>query len=196
MYAHNEPDSKSVTSLKENAEDEEVVQDEDGYAKLINDEVGQCTMRNSFSEEFSHIIQFCQLCAWKKVPPVLYTLIDKKAVQPWLSSVHLTMGISRSKTLKRCKSDESPQEHDKCNKPSRKNEQMRNTMIKLHECFDTSMTRSIKDKEEREPGFNRLEAHKKQLILNASANHRNSSNIFYRRKPSLRRRNSSSIVST
>lgn len=80
------------------------------------------------------------------------------------------MGINRSKTLKRCKSDESsPQEQDKCNKLSRKDEQMINTMIKLHECFDTSMTRSIKDKEEKEPGFNRLEAHKKQLILNASA---------------------------
>ncbi len=172
-YDHEEtsaPDSKSVTSPKENTEDEEVVQDEDGYAKLINDEVGQRSMKNSFSEEFSHIIQFCQLCAWKKVPPVLYTLIEKKTVQPWLSSVHLTMGINRSKILKRCKSNESsPQEHDKCNKLSRKDEQMINTMIKLHECFDTSMTRSIKDKEEKEPGFNRLEAHKKQLILNASA---------------------------
>ncbi|MFN9983583.1 MAG: hypothetical protein ACK53Y_26900, partial [bacterium] len=40
-----------------------------------------------------------------------------------------------------------------------------NTMIKLHDTMD----KSLKRKEEKEPGFNCLESHHKKLILNASA---------------------------
>jgi hypothetical protein len=38
-------------------------------------------------------------------------------------------------------------------------------MIKLHDTMD----KSSKHKEDKEPGFNRLESHRKSLILNASA---------------------------
>jgi len=148
--------------------EEELEQDKDSDIERIVNEDSQIEIKNSFSEEFPHIIQFCQLCSWKKVSPVLYTLIDTKTVQPWLSTVYFMMGINVSKATKRSKQDKSPLEIDQSHKISRKDEQMINTMIKLHECFDNNITRSIKEKEDKEPGFNRLEQHKKQLILNAS----------------------------
>jgi hypothetical protein len=42
-------------------------------------------------------------------------------------------------------------------------------MLKIHETLDNNITKSSKAKEEKETGFNWLEVHKKQLILNASA---------------------------
>jgi hypothetical protein len=42
-------------------------------------------------------------------------------------------------------------------------------MLKIHESFDNNISRTNKEKEEKEPGFKRLEYHKKNLILNASA---------------------------
>ncbi len=42
-------------------------------------------------------------------------------------------------------------------------------MLKIHESVDNTFTRSIKEKEDEEPGFNWLETHKKNMILNASA---------------------------
>lgn len=35
------------------------------------------TTKNSFEDEFGHILQFCQLCHTKKIPPVLYTMVDQ-----------------------------------------------------------------------------------------------------------------------
>jgi hypothetical protein len=46
-----------------------------------------------------------------------------------------------------------------------KTDYMINTMIKLHE----SMDKSSKNKEDKDPGFNRRELHRKKLILHASA---------------------------
>jgi len=165
-------DQDSTPNPKSNELDESVEQehqDKEPDPKQDEDAVKSFVMRNSFAEEFSHIIQFCQLCSWKKFPPILYTLIDKKNVKNWLSYVKISMGLSSSNATKRFKLEDSPHEYDPANKISRKDEQMINTMIKLHECFDNNMSRSIKEKEEKEPGFNRLESHKKQLILNASA---------------------------
>ncbi|MFN9981764.1 MAG: hypothetical protein ACK53Y_17695, partial [bacterium] len=51
------------------------------------------------------------------------------------------------------------------NKISKKDHYFINTMKKLHDTMD----KSSKSKEEKEPGFKRLEAHRKTLILNASA---------------------------
>jgi hypothetical protein len=42
-------------------------------------------------------------------------------------------------------------------------------MLKLHESLDKTLTRSASEREEKEPGYRKLEPHKKQLILNASA---------------------------
>ncbi len=42
-------------------------------------------------------------------------------------------------------------------------------MLKIYESVDNNIHRSNKEKEEKEPGFKRLEPYKKNLILNASA---------------------------
>jgi hypothetical protein len=52
---------------------------------------------------------------------------------------------------------------------SRKDEHLINTMLKIHESVDNNIHHSNKKKEEKEPGFNRIKPHKKNLILNASA---------------------------
>jgi hypothetical protein len=51
------------------------------------------------------------------------------------------------------------------NKILKKDHYLINTMIKLHDMID----KSSKNKEDKEPGFKRLETHRKTLILNASA---------------------------
>ncbi len=40
-------------------------------------------------------------------------------------------------------------------------------MLKLNESVDKNIIKATKEKEDKEPGFNRLEEHKKNLILNA-----------------------------
>jgi hypothetical protein len=42
-------------------------------------------------------------------------------------------------------------------------------MLKIHESVDKSLSKSATEREEKEPGFNKLEPHKRNLILNASA---------------------------
>jgi len=42
-------------------------------------------------------------------------------------------------------------------------------MLKTRESFDNNLVKSIKDKEEKEPGFKCLELHKQKLFLIASA---------------------------
>ena len=42
-------------------------------------------------------------------------------------------------------------------------------MLKLNESVDKNILKATREKEEKDPGFPRLEHHKKNLILNASA---------------------------
>jgi len=63
---------------------------------------------------------------------------------------------------------------------SKKDHYLINTMIKLHDTMD----KSLKTKEEKEPGFKHLESHRKK-ILNASA-----SSPFPTEAPALRKANS------
>jgi hypothetical protein len=116
-------------------------------------------------DKLFHILQFCQQCHWKKVAPVPYTFIEPTSIQPWLSSVYLSLGINTSKPSKRLSNDilsDSP-DTDISTKISRKDAHIINTMLKIHETLDNNITKSSKEKEEKEPGFNRLEVHKKQL---------------------------------
>jgi hypothetical protein len=53
-------------------------------------------------------------------------------------------------------------------KISSKNQHFINAMLKLNESVDKNILKAIKEKDEKEPGFNRLEHYKKNLILNAS----------------------------
>ena len=62
-------------------------------------------------------------------------------------------------------SDSDSQVSSPENKISKKDPYFINTMKKLHDTMD----KSSKSKEDKEPGFKWLEAHRKKLILNASA---------------------------
>jgi hypothetical protein len=82
------------------------------------------------------------------------------------------MGLNMQRSGKRMISNSPPSSEDSnhhINKASRTDEHLISTMLKIHESFDNNITRSNKEKEEKEPGFKRLELHKKNLILNASA---------------------------
>jgi len=84
-------------------------------------------MPNSFSEEFVHILQFCQLCHTKVVTPVLYTLWNIPQNDPWLLSVIASLGLTVAKNPKRTYSNNSPsnQEAKRISKASRTDESTR-----------------------------------------------------------------------
>ncbi len=126
-------------------------------------------MKNLFANEFAHILHFCQLCYTKKISPVLYTLIDPSSIQDWLLYTTSSMGLKLKNSGKRMISNSTPSLEDSdhhSQKVSHRDEHLISTMLKIHESFDNNITRSNKEKE---PGFKRLELHKKNLILNASA---------------------------
>jgi hypothetical protein len=130
------------------------------------------TTRNTFAMDFYHILQFFHLCQRCKVPPVLYILYNPKGSPSWLPSIYTSLGLKNSS--KRFINDLSPVHDDEnllqhASKMSRKDEHWLSTMLKIHESVDNNIHRSIKEKEEKEPGFNHLEPHKKKLSLNASS---------------------------
>ena len=129
-------------------------------------------MKNLFANEFAHILHFCQLCYTKKISPVLYTLIDPSSIQDWLLYTTSSMRLKLKNSGKRMISNSTPSLEDSnhhSQKVSRRDEHLISTMLKIHESFDNNITRSNKEKQDKEPGFKRLELHKKNLILNASA---------------------------
>ncbi len=128
-----------------------------------------------FMTEFIHVIQFCHLCAKGKISPVLYTLTTSSAVQSWFSSVSPTFRIEKKVITKRTSStdDNDLSSDDEISSPdqkiSKKDHYFISTMMKLHDTMDRNNLKQSREKDEREPGFNRLELHRKNLILNASA---------------------------
>jgi len=46
-----------------------------------------------------------------------------------------------------------------------------NTLLKISEAMDQNSLRAVEEKEKKDPGFKKLEPHRQQLILNASATH-------------------------
>jgi hypothetical protein len=172
--AENHDDQEKVASSK-TQETEEILSEEDHNERIekVMDMEKEETeiMPNSFTEEFVHILQFCQLCHTKVVTPVLYTLWNIPQNDPWLSSVIASLGLTVAKNPKRTYWNNSPsnQEAKHISKASQTDEHLINMMLKIHESFDNNISRTNKEKEEKEPGFKRLEYHKKNLILNAYA---------------------------
>jgi hypothetical protein len=108
-------------------------------------------MKNLFAEEFVHILQFCQLCHSKKVPPVLYTLIEASSVKEWFSSVKTLLGFNVPKTLKRVNPNTlaASLDHGQIPKMSRVDDHLISTMLKIHESFDNNVLSRIKRKRNR-----------------------------------------------
>jgi hypothetical protein len=128
--------------------------------------------RNSFAQEFYHILQFCHLCYRRKIPPVLYTINNSIEVRAWLPSIYTNLGLTQSSKRFITDSSSAIDDDDSVHhttKISWKDEHLINTMLKRHESVDNTTHRSNKEKEEKGPRFKRLEPHKKTLILIASA---------------------------
>jgi hypothetical protein len=162
-----EDQDDQADSFQDKNEDDEDQQEQESAPK---EQVSKS--KNLFATEFGHILHFCQLCYAKKIPPVLYTFIDPSSIQDWMIYVTSSMGLNTQKSGRRLISTSPPssEESNHVHKASRTDEQLISTMLKIHESFDNNITKSNKEKEEKEPGFKRLELHKRNLILNASAN--------------------------
>ena len=117
-----------------------------------------------------HIIQFCHLCSSGKITPVIYSLANDSEISDWFSSIYYKVNPKKPSSSKRPAPSTPDSDSDSGvsspeNKISKKDHYLINTMIKLHDTMD----KSSKTKGEKEPGFKRLESHRKLLILNASA---------------------------
>jgi hypothetical protein len=127
-----------------------------------------------FLSQFIHVIQFCHLCYKGKISPVFYTLTTSPEIKSWYGSLMNTYDLIPRNTHKRLQSTpDSLASDNKITSPdskiSRKDKHFLNAMLKIHDTLDKNMLRNSKDREEKEPGFARLEQHKKNMILNASA---------------------------
>jgi hypothetical protein len=153
-----DPDSHSASeTFSETGEkDEEKGEDSEPTSVLSPDDV-------------VYAIQFCHLCATGKIPPVLYSLAPDPTISAWFKSI--SEGIRKTPDSNKRPTPTSPESESESEvsspelKISKKDHYLINTMIKLHDTMD----KSSKNKEDKEPGFKRLESHRKNLILNASA---------------------------
>jgi len=125
--------------------------------------------------EFVHVIQFCHLCTKGKIPPVLYTLSTSPEIQDRFLSISPVVVTLPKHAIQRKTSsfNSSDLEDDEISSPerkvSRKDHFIINTMLKLHESMDKNNLKQTLEKEEKEPGYSKLEPYHKNLILNASA---------------------------
>ncbi len=129
-----------------------------------------------FLDNFLHVLQFCHLCSKGKISPVLYAFDTSIDTRNWYSSIMLSGNLLHTNPTSRTEKHMKPDSHsddDQVDSPaskiSRRDHYFINTMLKLHESVDKSLLRTTSEREEKDPGFNRLEPHKKNLILNASA---------------------------
>ena len=159
-------DSFKISSGEE-AQDDEIEEDSPEDNKKSSNKTQ--TARSFSKDELLYAVQFCHLCAGGKIPPVLYSLSQDKDVSLWFKQ--LLPLTDKPKTPNKRRNPATPESdsdstiYSPNNKISKKDHYFINTIKKLHDTMD----KSSKSKEEKEPGFKRLEAHWKTLILNASA---------------------------
>ncbi len=134
------------------------------------------TTTPSFLADFLHVIQFCHLCSKGKIPPVLFIPSSSSEVKHWFNSLKLSIGITRIPRTKRSSSRtnvSNSSDNDDVSSPeskiSKKDKHFFQTILKINEKLDNDMLRSTKDRDDKDPGFQRLEPFRKNLILNASA---------------------------
>jgi len=171
--------SKTTTGAPNLIDEENIEVSVDGTTPREKDMLGNAEKDDEVSDSasiscvstFIHVLQFCHLCFLKKMPPVMYSVVSSPEVTRWFESVSLVVlrpSLPRTKrqnedTSLDFSSDNSTYSPDQ--KMSRKDQVFINTMLKLHD----SMDKSSREKSDKEPGFSRLEDHRKNLILNASA---------------------------
>ena len=164
-------DISSDLTEQEKSSSKEDSNEEDLQA-TISDTTGDKSQQNTYilKEDILHVIQFCHLCAMGKIPPTLYSLASDSAVKSWFDNLPVAKLLTNPSKKRSFQRDSRDSEDDSEvsspeNKISKKDHYLINTMIKLHDTMD----KTSKIKEDKEPGFKRLESHRKKLILNASA---------------------------
>jgi hypothetical protein len=121
--------------------------------------------------ELFHIFQFCYLCFKKKMPPVHNSIVSNPEIDRWFDKIVTLKSAKGTAGLKRRSSSAlgSPDSENSTVSPeskvSKKDQYFLHTMLKIHDTMD----KNYKEKSDKEPGFARLEDHRKNLILNASA---------------------------
>jgi hypothetical protein len=106
--------------------------------------------------------------------PVVCTLSNHQEVKTWYLSLLSFDNLNCNGNKKLAKLLHNPITNSDVNnsspetKISRKDKHFLNTLIKISNTLDTNMIHSSKERDEKEPGFARLEQHKKNMILNAS----------------------------
>jgi hypothetical protein len=124
----------------------------------------------------SHIIQFLYLCLKGKMPSIHYTIPTDTAITTWhakLTMEHLkappTNFITTSNSLLEHQSSDDDTSNTNSSQMSLKNQHVILALQKISENLDQNAIRAREDSDRKEPGFKKLEPHRKNLILNASA---------------------------
>jgi hypothetical protein len=142
---------------------------EDGENEMQADKNPPVTQ--SLISTFLHVLQFCYLCEKKKIPPVHYSIVSNSAIDGWFNKLDSVKCSVVTKNPKQHNSVilNSPDSENSASSPdpkiSRKDQYFIHTLLKIHDTMD----KNYKEKSDKEPGFVRLEDHRKNLILNASA---------------------------
>jgi hypothetical protein len=132
--------------------------------------IGNPTEANETTEilqeyDILYAIQFCQLCANGRIPPVTYSVYPDNEISLWFQTLVKSLGIKNSSSGKHqgplSPTDDNSDLSIPENKISKKDHVFINTMMKL---LDT-MDKSSKSRENKEPGFKHLEAHRKKIDL-------------------------------
>jgi hypothetical protein len=176
-FEHDDNTTKEIPEQEILENQKDLTYEEDSSDHLVDQSAKiqlhykKSTTNISAQENLLHVVQFCHLCAKGKITPALYSLSSSIEIENWLKSlpifavkdIHQNTKGSKDITHDDSNSDESILSPER--KISRKDNYLINTMIKLHD----TINKSSRNKEEKDPGFTRLELHRKKLILHASA---------------------------
>ena len=126
----------------------------------FNEAIDTDDSQESFRESGEHILQFCWLAARGKIPPLVYSVSQDSAVLRWSRDKH-ELNL------------QSASSHLSLNaEMSTRDDQLMLTFESMREFFEDNKKDQREDrayKETKKPGFKRLGAQIKQLILFASA---------------------------
>jgi hypothetical protein len=145
------------------------------------------TSEASFLNNFLHIVQFCYLCAKRKVTPTIYSIDSSASIKDWFSklirstglqmndSTHHDNSIKQTRTILQLDSTDNNDTSDNNNPSSpdqtnfKKDQQFLYTMLRMIEKNRHQSIEISPRKRRKEPGFTRIETLHKNLIQNASA---------------------------
>ena len=165
-------ESETIPPLQDETDHEETKSKENTDEKsFCSDHENNGVNKVTILSEFLHILQFCHLCYKKKIHPISCSVGTNKEIEKWYNSVCFFVTTPTSTRSKRQvqQDDEASISDDEISSPdqklSKKDHIFLSAMMKINDAMD----KNHKDKSEKEPGFNCLEEHRKNLILNASA---------------------------